>query len=465
MNSKPMVLVLMLTLLGPIAARADVSDALNGMYMVTGNEPTIYSSQRRLGLDTGYLRLRAPIATFNVVNFSPPQFDAGCGGIDLYGGSFTFINAEQFRQMLRQIGANALGYAFKLALASMCEKCDSILTGLQDKVDALNRMQVDTCKWGAGLSINGAEALGFEVAERYKLQATGAGSFDDTFQAMRDLFENPGNELANGDASGADPTNTEVGNYTWNAFQVSTVSANLSFPAGNIPNEELLMNIAGTFVLRSPAAAEAELGDVEQFVSARLTYDELKDGKDEATGSTNDANPLLTCVGGTQCTVMAPLADWSFTDGVRGWVSGQLQDAADHMANPATASTPHVAALQQFLGSLPFTTMTHMMVMQGNSAALNQYVTLMGPYVTDVYTPNLALQMVRLVRSAYDHADAPDMPPNVKENIQRFEDAAIADLRSAEDQYADVWKAAEEHVARYTRRFGDPGNTIVNRQQ
>ena len=80
-----------------ISARADLGDALESMYMVTGNEPSVYQSQRRLGFDAGYLRFRAPINTYNIVNFSPPRIDAGCGGLDLYGGSFSFINAEQFR--------------------------------------------------------------------------------------------------------------------------------------------------------------------------------------------------------------------------------------------------------------------------------------------------------------------------------------------------------------------------------
>lgn len=61
---------------------------------------------------------RAPVNAYQVVNLTPPTLRAGCGGIDAYGGSFTFINEEQFRQMLRQIGANALGYAFKLLTPS-----------------------------------------------------------------------------------------------------------------------------------------------------------------------------------------------------------------------------------------------------------------------------------------------------------------------------------------------------------
>ena len=115
--------------LGAPVARADIDEGLETMFMTTGQEPSVYESQRRGGVNMGTFRMRAPISTVNVLNLTAPEVRAGCGGIDLYGGSFTFINTEQFRQILRQIGANALGYAFKLALATMCQECDKILTG------------------------------------------------------------------------------------------------------------------------------------------------------------------------------------------------------------------------------------------------------------------------------------------------------------------------------------------------
>jgi len=90
--------------------------------MVTGQEPAVYESQRPLArvapIRRTFRGVRSPINSINLVNLTAPEIRAGCGGIDLYGGSFTFINTDQFRQILRQIGANALGYAFKLALAT-----------------------------------------------------------------------------------------------------------------------------------------------------------------------------------------------------------------------------------------------------------------------------------------------------------------------------------------------------------
>ena len=59
---------------------------------------------------------RTPIRSVNVVSFDPPRFAAGCGGIDMYMGSFSFINGDQIVATLRAIGQNAKGLLFKMAI-------------------------------------------------------------------------------------------------------------------------------------------------------------------------------------------------------------------------------------------------------------------------------------------------------------------------------------------------------------
>ena len=59
----------------------------------------------------GNLMMRAPGKNYPLSNAQLPSLKAGCGGIDLFGGSFSFINKQQFVAMLQNIGANAVGYA------------------------------------------------------------------------------------------------------------------------------------------------------------------------------------------------------------------------------------------------------------------------------------------------------------------------------------------------------------------
>ncbi len=48
-----------------------------------------------------------------------PDINAGCGGIDAYLGSFSFINGDQLQRFVKQIMSNAAGYFFDLALQAI----------------------------------------------------------------------------------------------------------------------------------------------------------------------------------------------------------------------------------------------------------------------------------------------------------------------------------------------------------
>jgi len=448
-------------LLASTTAKADLDDALDNMFMTTGNEPTIYESQRRLGLEFGTLRLRAPVNNYQVANLTPPTFRSGCGGIDMYGGSFTFINAEQFRQLLRQIGANALGYAFQLALSSMCDTCDKILSRLQDKVDQLNRLQVDTCKWAKGFVNDFTKSWPETFKEEYKQHETGVGTFQDGFDAMVAVFTDWDDPASGGQASGADPTKRDkVGNYTWNALFVTSAGANFTFLPGNVANNELLMNIAGTWIY-----GERDTEEINVEIGPRLTYTELKFGKRPNEDGSEDVAPLYQCVAdaSNQCMELAEVPDWSFV-GVNEWAEQKLQEAADHMADPATAGTPHAAAMQDFLATLPLTVTRHMMFMQGDAAALNHYVQNIKEYVGAVYASTLALSMVDVIRVAYEDQRTPRMPDFIKENLLDFEADAKADKQEVEKDYAEMWTKTEDLVARLTKGYSQPGNLIRSRK-
>lgn len=104
----------------------------------------------------GSMFMRMPNRTYNIVAASAPSWSAGCGGIDLFAGGFSFINKEQFVAMLRNIGSNALGYGFKLALQNLCPTCDNVMQALQATANAVNRLNIDSCEAAKGI-VNAAK--------------------------------------------------------------------------------------------------------------------------------------------------------------------------------------------------------------------------------------------------------------------------------------------------------------------
>jgi conjugative transfer pilus assembly protein TraH len=61
---------------------------------VTG--PNAYRGQTMNLYTGGSLYMRTPVRNYQLASIAPPSFTAGCGGIDLFAGSFSFINKEQF---------------------------------------------------------------------------------------------------------------------------------------------------------------------------------------------------------------------------------------------------------------------------------------------------------------------------------------------------------------------------------
>jgi conjugative transfer pilus assembly protein TraH len=80
-----------------------------------------------------------------------PHYRSGCGGIDLFMGGFSYINAAAFTQLLRNIGSNAGGYAFNLALATVTPQIKSVLDELSAKVQQMTNQNTNSCEATATL--------------------------------------------------------------------------------------------------------------------------------------------------------------------------------------------------------------------------------------------------------------------------------------------------------------------------
>jgi conjugative transfer pilus assembly protein TraH len=201
----------------------------------------------------GNLFMRAPGKNYQLINAQLPSLKAGCGGIDLFGGSFSFINKAQFVALLQNIGANAVGYAFKLALQSISPDIDKLLTELQDQINKINTMNINSCEAAQSL-VNGVVGQydnsvmsGCENISQY------LGSVTDRADARYSCATNAP-AVVKAAANSADPnvrnTTFVKGNVMWGA---------LNKVGGGISQQEkeLIMSIVGTVVLYPPDDAGA----------------------------------------------------------------------------------------------------------------------------------------------------------------------------------------------------------------
>ena len=139
------------SLAGPAAAQSWMDDFYAGATLnVTGaGEHRTQASNIYAG---GGFMLRTPNRNYSLLQVTPPTLKGGCGGIDAWLGSFGFINKDQFVQLLRNVGQNALGALFMTAIESLSPELAGVLKYLQDQAAKMNNLTVNSCQLGSQLA-------------------------------------------------------------------------------------------------------------------------------------------------------------------------------------------------------------------------------------------------------------------------------------------------------------------------
>lgn len=135
------------------SAGANINESMNRQFGTMQNftQPAIIVGQEGGVVSGGAMRMRMPIRSVTPVRITPPSIRAGCGGIDLQGGSLSFPSAQEFVQVARAVAGNVGGYAFKLALTSMCNQCENIMSEIQELNNLFNKSNLDSCQLAQGV--------------------------------------------------------------------------------------------------------------------------------------------------------------------------------------------------------------------------------------------------------------------------------------------------------------------------
>jgi conjugative transfer pilus assembly protein TraH len=241
--------------LGLAPARADMRAQMQAMFdtMVNVTDPGVYGTQRRGEISAGSIATRSRIVNPNLVAFNPPSFRSGCGGIDFFAGSFSFINAEQFVALMRAVAANAVGYAFNLALDQMCPQCMRTIETLQRKIQELNQHFGNSCQLAQGLVNDTLTAMTGRTYGEASIIATAEG-IGDIFQSWTATTgQSPVEQVA---AAAPEAMAERItGNLVWRALKRSSV-ASWFVTGGDDQVLSVMMNIAGTVIVTHDPAAD-----------------------------------------------------------------------------------------------------------------------------------------------------------------------------------------------------------------
>lgn len=141
-----------LSLVGsPLLAQADINSDMADMFNNMGantsyTQSGAYYSQSSGMYTGGGVSARWGNKTITPFEIQLPSVTSGCGGIDFFSGAFSFANKEQFVQFVRNLGNNAAGVAFDIALDALDPLVGGAISKIRALVNNVNNFNMNSCQ-------------------------------------------------------------------------------------------------------------------------------------------------------------------------------------------------------------------------------------------------------------------------------------------------------------------------------
>lgn len=344
-----------------LPASAGIMADLNDMFMSNATPPSTLSTRDRIGVFGGSVAMRAPITNVNLIAFDPPRMNAGCGGIDLYGGSFSFINGDELIAIFRSVAANAKGLAFKAAIKVISPSLDALITEFQATLQNLNNLAKNSCSL-AHLIVDPLEkSISNALDGDGAIGGAMESMFSDAAAALKEYNTN-----ANSFFAKQAEVNPRAGNQVIKAILASGTSATMGL-AGlpnadgtpddasnpNSLNNKILLSLLGYEIAGVPCTAtnnddvayttenvsSNNMGRISCSAPATLTLDDFVKGGGAGSARPNNPLHLYECInpagagitnGGFDpqvCTQMK-LKNFNY-EGISGWINKMLFGSPD----------------------------------------------------------------------------------------------------------------------------------------
>lgn len=289
-----------------------------------------YSTRYSNGIALGSYMQRIPLVDRPVANFSPPGLSASCQGLDMWGGSFSYINSDQLEQMVRAAMQGAPYYAFSLAISSLCPTCKQIADDIQSIIGDMNKFMRNLCQnTGAYLADN----TGLSSA---KIESGALTSIQSMTGAARGFFSDPMSSLTDPETN-TQQKNVDNGvNVTSNIIWDLIVSSKLDTTSGPISSlsgtslAQLLMSMVPIKILKPNGDNGADSSGLD-FIDypALISLSDIINGSDEFQ-TWDCSGDLVSCVNPTMT------APTNFK-GIRDELIEDFEQIVMAMQNQATA--------------------------------------------------------------------------------------------------------------------------------
>lgn len=242
-------LLVSFTLLSPFAY-ADVSGDMGHFFASLSYDGNVtkghsYQGQAAGYYSTGSVYLRNQSQNLQLLHIDTPSFQAGCGGIDLVGGGFSFVNSKEIVQFMKNVMNSAKGYALNLALETVTPEIAHAMQYIQSIAQKINNNNLNSCDMAEDLV--GGVWPHVRASQQQICQDIGTQNNDfSDWAAARQGCRDPGNYNKEADkANQSDQYKNQTivnKNIVWEAIQPN------DFFKQDVQLSELMMNLTGTYI-------------------------------------------------------------------------------------------------------------------------------------------------------------------------------------------------------------------------
>lgn len=250
-------IVLMLT---TSLTQADISGDLMQFFEQSGmpsniSTPDTYQDQAAGYYSGGSVMVRARTRPFQPASVQLPGIRAGCGGIDMWSGSFSHINSDEFMRFIRSIGQNAMGYAGMLAIKTMTPQIAGLLQDMNYLATQINTSNINSCELAATM-VGSIWPKNQHVQDTLcQTMSTDLGFFSDRAQSRHGCGQTSNqNRIWAAKTKVPRYQNILVGDYNlaWNVLHKQT------FLQSDTQLSELFMTLTGTIISRQTEKIDTE---------------------------------------------------------------------------------------------------------------------------------------------------------------------------------------------------------------
>jgi len=249
-------------LVGADTASADVSGQLNSFFTSMGGSanvtgPVAYSGQQGGYYSGGNLWVRFPAQqTFTLGNLQMPSVKAGCGGIDIFTGSFSYINSDQIVAMMKAVANGAEAFVFNLAIDAISSVIGVNIKEISQKLQQFLQHSLNACQAGEQVAAGLAGMAGARDSQFCKQIGNSQGVFSD-WAASEQGCGTGGSQTST--LSGNKDKTIPAGpyNYTWTMLTQK-------YPSFDTDFKQYLMSLVGT-VIYQPGTSDSQ-GPTYQFI-------------------------------------------------------------------------------------------------------------------------------------------------------------------------------------------------------